>query len=165
MMAKEAQIQFQEEQQLVVFRLGSEEYGVDILQVQEIKRMLDITRVPQAPDFIEGVINLRGQIIPVLDLRRRFAFPAAERTADTRIIVVNIGELIIGLIVDTVLEVISLSKEAISPAPALVTGIDNDFLSGIGDLGERLLIILNLEKILAVDEFGDLQDFSQQIEE
>ncbi|HHW54360.1 MAG: chemotaxis protein CheW [bacterium] len=164
-MAKEAQIQFQEEQQLVVFRLGSEEYGVDILQVQEIKRMLDITRVPQAPDFIEGVINLRGQIIPVLDLRRRFAFPAAERTADTRIIVVNIGELIIGLIVDTVLEVISLSKEAISPAPALVTGIDNDFLSGIGDLGERLLIILNLEKILAVDEFGDLQDFSQQIEE
>ncbi len=164
-MAKEAQIQFQEEQQLVVFRLGSEEYGVDILQVQEIKRMLDITRVPQAPDFIEGVINLRGQIIPVLDLRRRFAFPAAERTADTRIIVVNIGELIIGLIVDTVLEVISLSKEAISPAPALVTGIDNDFLSGIGDLGERLLIILNLEKILAVDEFGDLQDYSQQIEE
>lgn len=164
-MAKEAQIQFQEEQQLVVFRLGSEEYGVDILQVQEIKRMLDITRVPQAPDFIEGVINLRGQIIPVLDLRRRFGFPAAERTADTRIIVVNIGELIIGLIVDTVLEVISLSKEAISPAPALVTGIDNDFLSGIGDLGERLLIILNLEKILAVDEFGDLQDFSQQIEE
>lgn len=164
-MAKEAQIQFQEEQQLVVFRLGSEEYGVDILQVQEIKRMLDITRVPQAPDFIEGVINLRGQIIPVLDLRRRFAFPAAERTADTRIIVVNIGELIIGLIVDTVLEVISLSKEAISPAPALVTGIDNDFLSGIGDLGERLLIILNLEKILAVDEFGDLQDFSQRIEE
>ena len=164
-MAKEAQIQFQEEQQLVVFRLGSEEYGVDILQVQEIKRMLDITRVPQAPDFIEGVINLRGQIIPVLDLRRRFAFPAAERTADTRIIVVNIGELIIGLIVDTVLEVISLSKEAISPAPALVTGIDNDFLSGIGDWGERLLIILNLEKILAVDEFGDLQDFSQQIEE
>ena len=164
-MAKEAQIQFQEEQQLVVFRLGSEEYGVDILQVQEIKRMLDITRVPQAPDFIEGVINLRGQIIPVLDLRRRFAFPAAERTADTRIIVVNIGELIIGLIVDTVLEGISLSKEAISPAPALVTGIDNDFLSGIGDLGERLLIILNLEKILAVDEFGDLQDFSQQIEE
>ena len=108
---------------------------------------------------------MRGQIIPVLDLRRRFAFPAAERTADTRIIVVNIGELIIGLIVDTVLEVISLSKEAISPAPALVTGIDNDFLSGIGDLGERLLIILNLEKILAVDEFGDLQDFSQQIEE
>ncbi|HHY37278.1 MAG TPA: chemotaxis protein CheW [Firmicutes bacterium] len=164
-MAKEVQSQFQEEQQLVVFRLGSEEYGVDILQVQEIKRMLDITRVPKAPGFIEGVINLRGQIIPVLDLRRRFGFPAAERTPDSRIIVVNIGDLVIGLIVDTVLEVISLPKEAISPAPALVTGINNDFLAGIGDLGERLLIILNLEKILAVDELGDLQEFGQQLEE
>ena len=164
-MAKEVQSQFQEEQQLVVFRLGIEEYGVDILQVQEIKRMLDITRVPKAPGFIEGVINLRGQIIPVLDLRRRFGFPTAERTPDSRIIVVNIDDLVIGLIVDTVLEVISLPKEAISPAPALVTGINNDFLAGIGDLGERLLIILNLEKILAVDELGDLQEFGQQLEE
>lgn len=164
-MAEEVQKQFRKEQQLVVFRLGTEEYGVDILQVQEIKRMLEITRVPQAPDFIEGVINLRGQIIPVLDLRRRFGFPAAERTADARIIVVNIGELVIGLIVDTVLEVISLPGEAISPAPALVTGINNDFLAGIGDLGERLLIILNLEKNLAVDEVGDLQEFGQQMQE
>ncbi|NLP18123.1 MAG: chemotaxis protein CheW [Firmicutes bacterium] len=157
------QIQKTKELQLVVFQLGDEEYGIDILRVQEIKRMLAITRVPNAPHFIEGVINLRGQIIPVLDLRRRFKLPVGEITDNSRIMIINVDELTVGMIVDVVLEVISLPLEDISPTPSLVTGINAQFLDGIGKVEGRLLIILNPQQILEVTELDELQELTEDI--
>ena len=153
------------ELQLVIFQLGNEEYGIDILKVQEIKRMMEITRVPNAPPFIEGVINLRGQIIPVLDLRRRFKLTAGERTDNSRIMVGNVGELTVGMIVDVVLEVISLPVEDISPAPSIVTGVNSQFLDGIGKVEERLLIIINPQRVLEVTELDELQELTEDITE
>lgn len=144
------------ELQLVVFRLGDEEYGVDILQVQEIIRMMDITRVPKAPAFVEGVINLRGQIIPVIDLRIRFGLPEGERTNDSRIVVVNVEEVTVGMIVDAVLGVISMPREAVSPASSVVTGVKASFLEGIGQVDERLLIIIDLARVLDWQEVDGL---------
>ena len=145
------------ETQVVTFQLAREEYAIDILQVQEIVMMTRITRMPKAPHFIEGIVNLRGQMIPIIDMRKRFGLPEAEHDSDTRIIIVDIGE-IVGMIVDGVRDVIRLPDSAISPPPPMIQGISADYLKGIGQFDERLLIMLDLEKVLTAEEHEVLQE-------
>lgn len=139
--------------QLVTCCVGHEEFAVDILSVQEINRMVDITRVPKAPVFVEGVINLRGRIIPVLNLRCRFGIATeGERTARSRIVVVNVRTRVVGLIVDSVSEVLRLPKEAIEPPPSLETAIGAEFIQGVGRIKDRLLTVLDLDRLLTPAE-------------
>ncbi|HHV08540.1 MAG TPA: chemotaxis protein CheW [Firmicutes bacterium] len=152
----------QKERQLVVFSLGQEEYGVDILQVQEIKRLTEITRVPNAPDFVEGVINLRGNVIPVIDLHKRFSLKAAEVTDESRIVIVNVQDITVGITVDAVSEVITLEADAFAPPPPLVAGIEASFIEAIGKLEDRLLILLNMDRILGLDEVAATKEVTQK---
>ncbi len=138
--------------QLVTFRLGNEEFSLDILRVQEIIRHMELTRVPRTPDFVDGVINLRGRVIPVLDLRKRFGLASDERTNETRIIVVDVDNKTVGLKVDAVSEVLRLPADTVEPAPAIVTGAESDYIKGVGKLDGRLLILLDVEKILTKTE-------------
>jgi purine-binding chemotaxis protein CheW len=142
--------------QFVEFKLGEEEYGVDILQVKTIERMMPITRVPKAPPFVEGVINLRGEVVPIIDLKKRFDLPATDVTDNTRILIVTVEDLTVGMIVDSATEVIQLPQDAIEPAPTIVGGIDSSFLEGVGKLNGKLLILLNLAKVLKPQEISQL---------
>ena len=142
--------------QLVTFRLGSEEYGIDIMKVQEIIRIQSITRVPQMPVFIEGVINLRGSVIPVLDLRKRFEMDASAIGHEARIVIVNVDGRTVGVIVDAVSEVKRLSESQIEPPPPVVAGIGHEYLRGVGKLDGRLIILLDLEQILSHEEKAGL---------
>lgn len=144
------------EMQLVTFNLGKEEFAVPILQIQEINRLVDITKVPRSPDFVEGVINLRGKVIPIIDLRKRFGLPQAELGKYARIVVVNMEGRMVGLIVDSVSEVLRLSENAIEPAPPVVAGIDSEYIRGLGKLDGRLLIMLDLSKVLTKEERKEL---------
>lgn len=133
--------------QLVTFGIGEEEFGVDILAVQEINRMMELTRVPQSPPEVEGVINLRGKIIPVLDMRKKFGLSTAEHSEQSRIIVVDVQGRTLGFIVDRVHEVLRIDSSIVEPAPAMVCSIDSDFIAGVGKLEDRLLILLDLNKL------------------
>ena len=141
-----------EDRQLVVFQLGAELYGVEIARVHEIIRLQTVTRVPRAPSFVEGVINLRGKVIPVVDLRRRFGLPTAEHTRATRIVVVEIGDQVVGIIVDSVSEVLRINSSTVEPPSPVVAGIDSEYLHGIAKLPERLVILLDVDRVLARDE-------------
>ncbi|MBI5587510.1 MAG: chemotaxis protein CheW [Deltaproteobacteria bacterium] len=138
--------------QLVTFRLGNEEFSLDILKVQEIIRHMDLTRVPKTPDFVDGVINLRGRVIPVLDLRKRFGLPRDENTNETRIIVVDVDNRTVGLKVDAVSEVLRLPADTVEPPPAIITGVESEYIKGVGKLDGRLLILLDVAKILSCTE-------------
>ncbi len=138
--------------QLVTFSLGDEEFGLDILSVQEIIRIMGITKVPRAPEFVEGVINLRGKVIPIIDLRKRFNMPAHKHDKNTRIIVIEVTTMIIGFIVDSVSEVLRLPADTVEHPPAVVSGSDSEYISGVGKLEERLLILLDLDKLLTYTE-------------
>jgi len=140
------------ERQLVVFELAREVYGVSIGTVREIIRMQDITHVPNAPEFVEGVINLRSRVIPIVDLRKRFGVTVKEITPETRIVVVDIKGEDIGVMVDGVREVLRVSESAIEPASSIVTTLDSYYIQGIANLGGRLLILLDLDKVFAQEE-------------
>ena len=144
------------EKQLVVFDLADEGYGVDISSVREIIRMQEITKVPKAPDFVEGVINLRGRVIPVVDLRKRFGFTVTEWTKDTRIVVVDIGKQDIGVVVDAVTEVLRLAATSVEPPSSVITTVDSEYLLGIAKLESRLIILLDLEQALSTMEHGSI---------
>ena len=146
------------EQQLVVFDLASEAYGVDIGAVREIIRMQDITKVPRTPEFVEGVINLRGKVIPVVDLRKRFMLPVAEQNDDNRIVVVDIGGQDIGVVVDAVTEVLRILSDSVEPPSSVITTTDSDYLMGICKLESRMIILLDLERVLSDDEKNVLED-------
>lgn len=135
--------------QLVTFSIGEEEFGVDILKVQEIIRTMEITKVPRAQDFVEGVINLRGKVIPIIDLRRRFGLSSKAYDKDTRIIVIEINSMIVGFVVDSVSEVLRIPSSTVEPPPPVVAGLDSDYISGVGKLHDRLLILLDLDKLLS----------------
>ena len=141
-----------DERQLVVFQLGGELYGVEISRVHEIIRLQTVTRVPRAPAFVEGVINLRGKVIPVVDLRRRFGLPSAEHTRASRIVVVEIGDQVVGIIVDGVSEVLRVGESTVEPPSPVVAGIDSEYIHGIAKLPDRLVILLDLDRVLARDE-------------
>jgi purine-binding chemotaxis protein CheW len=141
-----------DEQQLVVFELGAEFYGVEISRVHEIIRLQSVTHVPRAPSFVEGVINLRGKVIPVVDLRRRFGLPSGEHTRASRIVVLEIGDQVVGVIVDGVSEVLRVNTATVEPPSPVVAGIDSEYLKGIAKLPERLVILLDLDRVLAREE-------------
>jgi purine-binding chemotaxis protein CheW len=136
-----------EQLQLVTFEVANEEFAVDILSVQEINRMMELTRVPQSPPDVEGVINLRGKIIPVIDLRKKFGMPNTEKTDQNRIVVVEVQKKMLGFIVDRVHEVKRIDSSVVEPAPAMVCSINADFIKGVGKLEDRLLILLDIEKL------------------
>jgi purine-binding chemotaxis protein CheW len=140
------------ERQLVVFQLAAEFYGVEIARVHEIIRLQTVTRVPRAPAFVEGVINLRGKVIPVVDLRRRFGLPTADHTRASRIVVVEIGDQVVGVVVDGVSEVLRVSGATVEPPSPVVAGIDSEYIHGIAKLSDRLVILLDLDRVLAQTE-------------
>jgi purine-binding chemotaxis protein CheW len=146
--------------QLVSFNLDQEEYGVDVLKVREIIRMPIVTRVPNTPHFVEGVINLRGKVIPIISMRKKFVLMEAENDKQTRIMVMDVDGELMGFVVDSVSEVIRISGSEIQPSPAVVaSGIDQDCIAGVINQAERLLVLLDLEKMFSNDEkslFGSL---------
>jgi len=133
--------------QLVSFRLDQEEFGIDILKVQEINRMVEITHVPQAPSYCEGVINLRGKVIRVIDLRAKFGLVCRDRDKDTRIVVCDVDGYQIGMIVDAVHEVLRIPGSSIEPCPEIATAIGQDYIKGVAKLKDRLLIFLDVSRI------------------
>lgn len=143
-----------EEQQLVVFKLADEEYAVSILQVQEIKRMTEITRVPHTPEYLKGVLNLRGSVLPVIDLKKRLGLPQKEYTEDTRIIIVKTNDIAVGLIVDAVSEVTAVRSEQIEPPQAVSGNIGENYISGVAKLENRLLILLKLDELIGIQSEG-----------
>ncbi len=140
--------------QLVSFTIGSEEYGVDILKVQEINRMVEITQVPQTQEYVEGVINLRGRVIPIVDLRKRFNLEVKEHDKNTRIIVVDINGNVMGMVVDSVSEVLRIPANTIVAAPEIAAGTNSDYIKGVAKLDDRMLIILDLSKVINTEEIS-----------
>lgn len=138
--------------QVVSFGLGKEEYGVNIMIVQEIILMGRITQVPEVPEFLLGVINLRGNVIPIVDLRKRFGLAEKSHDDETRIVVVNLDGWTVGIVVDTVNEVLRISQEQVSSAPPSICSLGTEYLLGLARLENRLLILLDMEKILGSKE-------------
>jgi len=149
-----------DQRQLVVFQLGGEGYCVDISKVREINRVVEITKIPESPEFVEGVINLRGQIIPIIDLRKRFKMkhdPEKVGHADNRIMVVETNGSIVGFIVDAVKEVLRISNDSIEQTPDLLSlEIDRNYIEGVATINNRLLIIVNSDYIFATHELQTL---------
>ena len=140
------------EQQLVVFELANEFYGINIALVESIIKMQAITQLPQTPSYVRGVTNLRGSVLPVIDLRTRFALEMKEDMRQTRIIIVTMGNVKVGVVVDGVSEVLRVSEESLEPLPPMVNSVDSAFLKGIVRLEDRLIILLELSKVLNLDE-------------
>jgi purine-binding chemotaxis protein CheW len=142
--------------EVLAFRLGQEEYGVDILKVQEIREHDAVTRIANAPAYIQGVVNLRGTIVPIIDLRLRFQRDAREHAGVSTgvVIVLTIATRVIGMVVDSVSDVVSLDGGDILPAPRMGTALDTEFLLGIGAIDERMLILLDIERLLSSEELG-----------
>lgn len=138
-------------QKLVVFELEDELYGLDIFDVREIVKDIPVTRIPKTPEFVEGVVNLRGKIIPIIDLKRRFGFAKGEKTEDTRIIIVDIAGREAGLVVDSVREVAAIEENAIEPAPE-VTKVNAAFVEGLVKKDDKLIIIIKLDLLLKIEE-------------
>ncbi len=138
--------------QLVSFMIGSEEFGIDILYVQEINRMLQITKVPNAPYFVDGVINLRGRVIPVIDLRTKLGIERREHDKNTRIVVVEVDCKTAGFIVDAVKEVLRIPSGITEPPPEIVTGMNSEFIVAVAKLEDRLITLIDLEKVLSKSE-------------
>jgi purine-binding chemotaxis protein CheW len=161
-MAEQTQTQSQsslnEQLQLVSFHLGDEEFAVDILNIQGINRMVEITKVPNAPDYVEGIINLRGRVIPIIDLRRKLGLDTKEYDKATRFIVVEIDSKVIGFIVDSVNEVLRINSSITEPPPPMVAGVESKFITAVGKLEDRLLILLDIENILSDTELKEVAD-------
>lgn len=146
------------EKQLVAFKVGREEFGVDVKKVEGVISLVDVTRMPRAPEFVEGIINLRGQIIAVVDLASRLGIQAGERTSSTKIVVVEARDVKVGLVVDTP-EVINISMEDVEASPTLAAGdIESSFIRGVVKLDERLLILLDVDRVLSEEERSDIDE-------
>ena len=140
--------------EMLVFRLGSEEYGVDILKVQEIRGYEKVTPIPRAPDFLKGVVNLRGTIVPVVDLRVKFGLPDAAYDEFTVVIVLRIAGRIVGAVVDGVSDVVGLKDSEVKEAPRLGSIVDSSYLAGVGTQGSRMILMLDIEKLLSAGELN-----------
>lgn len=140
--------------QYVVFQLEDELYGVEILQVRGIEKVLPLTRVPNAPSFVKGVCNLRGSVIPVIDLKKRLGLSSSGDDSNAKIIIVNVGKQVVGMTIDAAADVVSLDSSQVEPSPSLVSGIDAQFISGVAKVSNRLLIILDMESILTTDQIN-----------
>lgn len=150
--------------QLVVFFVAGETYGVDIHQVKEIIRVPGITRVPKTPAFVEGVVNLRGSVIPVLDLRKRFGFEAGQANDDQRIVVIEMGDQTVGMIVDSVTEVLRVDEADIGPPSPYVVSVESQYIAGIAKLDEQLIILLDVDRVLSTTEREAFTDFVEDVE-
>jgi purine-binding chemotaxis protein CheW len=146
--------------QLVSFKVGMEEFGVNILYVQEINRMIQITKVPNTPDFVEGIINLRGRIIPVIELRTKLGIEKKPYDKETRIIVVEIEQKTVGFIVDSVSEVLRIPSNILEAPPSITNGVNSEFIKSIVKLENKLIILIDLESILSMDEVLKLNEVS-----
>lgn len=138
----------------LTFRLGDEQYGIDILQVQEIRSYEQPTRMVQAPNFIKGVIDLRGRIVPIVDLRMKLQCPSADYTDFTVVIILNVRDLVVGIVVDAVADVVALAPSAIKPAPQIESQMDAAFVTGIATLDKRMLIMVDIEALLGSADMG-----------
>ena len=147
------------ENQFVVFLLGDEKYGVDILNVSTISEYMDITKVPDAPVYVEGIINLRGDIIPVINLKKRFNIPETEISEDTRIIIYSIEGVAIGFLVDEASQVLRIEDSNIEPTPTILKGGDREYISGVGKHDEKIIILLDFAKILSESERNELTKY------
>ncbi|MFS2224818.1 chemotaxis protein CheW [Pantoea sp. B65] len=139
-------------QEFLVFTLGDEEYGIDILKVQEIRGYDQVTRIANTPQFIKGVTNLRGVIVPIIDLRIKFDQPDVDYNDNTVVIVLNLERRVVGIVVDGVSDVLSLTQEQIRPSPEFAVTMSTEYLTGLGALGERMLILVDIEKLLSSEE-------------
>lgn len=144
------------EQKVIVFQLKDEEYAVPVQDVKSIERMQHITRIPRTVSFVKGVINLRGVVTPIIDLRSRFDIEESEYSDSTRIIIVSVGTIEVGLIVDAANDVIDLERDAIEPPPEVVGGVDAEYIQGVAKIDKRLLILLDLSKVLNPEKLGIL---------
>jgi purine-binding chemotaxis protein CheW len=141
-------------QEFLAFTLGKEEYGIDILKVQEIRGYETVTRIANAPEFIKGVVNLRGIIVPIVDMRIKFHLGEPTYDQFTVVIILNIGGRVVGMVVDSVSDVITLSAEQIKPAPEMGTALNTDYLIGLGTIDERMLILVDIDKLMSSAEMG-----------
>jgi purine-binding chemotaxis protein CheW len=146
------------ELQLVVFRLDNEEYGINIMQVQEISPYQKLTKVPNSPAFVDGIVNLRGDVIPVVSLKKKFNLIESQVTELTRLIVINNGNRRTGFVVDDASEVITISDKDVEEAPPMIVGADRKYIQGVGKIDKRILIILDLHKLLTEEEKNQLID-------
>lgn len=138
--------------QFVTFKLAEEEYALDILRVQEINRMTEITPLPNSPDYIEGVINLRGKVIPVVNLRKIIGFNAKEMDFKSRVIVLHAGGVTFGIVVDSVSEVLRIPSDTVEPPPPMASGIGSEYIKGIGRIDDRLLILMDIDRLFSADK-------------
>jgi purine-binding chemotaxis protein CheW len=152
--AKPAAVAGMERQEFLTFTLGAEEYGIEILKVQEIRSYEQVTRIANAPEFIKGVVNLRGIIVPILDMRIKFKLGAADYNAFTVVIILNVAGRVVGMVVDGVSDVISLGTEQIRPAPDFSSSFDVRYITGLGTVDERMLILVDIEKLMAGADMG-----------
>lgn len=141
-------------QEFLVFTLGHEEYGIDILKVQEIRGYDQVTRIANTPSFIKGVTNLRGVIVPIIDLRLKFEQPGVKYNDNTVVIVLNLQHRVVGIVVDGVSDVLSLTQDQIRPSPEFAVTMSTEYLTGLGALGERMLILVDIEKLLSSEEMA-----------
>jgi purine-binding chemotaxis protein CheW len=146
------------ELKVIVFALADEEYGVEVEKVKTIERMMPMTRVPKTYSFVKGVINLRGVVVPVIDLRGRFGLPEQEYTDNSRIVIIAVNEMEVGLIVDSANDVIDVDSDAIQDPPEIVGGVRAKYLQGVAKLGDRLLVLLNLQEVLNKGEIVKLEE-------
>ena len=140
--------------EFLTFRLGAEEYGIDILRVQEIRSYEQPTRIANAPSFIKGVVNLRGVIVPIVDLRLKLGCPSAEYNSFTVVIVLNVRGRVVGAVVDSVSDVMELTRDHIKPAPDMNANVDTSFITGIGSVGDRMLILMDIEALMSSADMG-----------
>src|SRR3569833_621951 len=141
-------------QEFLAFTLGKEEYGIDILKVQEVRGYETVTRIANAPDFIKGVVNLRGIIVPIVVMRIKFQLGEPTYDQFTVVIILNVAGRVVGMVVDSVSDVITLSPEQIKPAPELGTALNTDYLIGLGTIDQRMLILVNIDKLMSSEEMG-----------
>lgn len=152
--------------QFVGFTVGGEEFGVDIMNVREVAKPVHITPVPRAPDFVDGVSNLRGEIVTIINLRKRFGFDAKKTDENSRIVIVELDEQPVGMLVDSATEVLKIIEKDIEPVPEIVTTeVSKEYLKGIGKLGDRLIILLELKNVLTKEEVEEIRKIKEKWEE
>lgn len=146
-----------ESNQFLTFTLQDEEYGIEILKVQEIKGFSKITPIPNAPHYVKGVMNLRGTVVPIIDLRTRFSMAEKECDQFTVIIVVNLGAKVVGLVVDTVSDVLDIPRAQVEPTPELTGGVDTSCITGMGKVDEKLVLLLDIARLVGVEDLSELE--------
>ena len=151
----------EELRQFISFSVGAEEYGLELLRVKEVIRVREITWLPKAPSFVKGIINLRGDVIPIIDLRDRFGLEALDQTAQTRVIVVEVEGRLMGMVVDSASQVVRIPADQIDPPPPVMGELSQEFITGVGKLEDKLVILLNVDAILSLDEKEALREMDR----